>query len=62
MYSEAQLSSLAAAIFVVLVTMVIGVSIATALRPRTARQRAVVWGVFVYLAWALLGSGWLRSG
>jgi hypothetical protein len=62
MYSEAQLSSLAAAIFVVLVTMVIGVSIATGLRPRTARQRAVVWGVFVYLAWALLGFGLLRSG
>lgn len=61
MYSETQLSLLAAAIFVVLVTMVIGVSLATGLQPRTPREKAIAWGVFVYLAWALLGFGWLRS-
>lgn len=61
MFSEPQLSVLMAMIFVVLAGTLVIISMATGLRPRTPRQRTIVWGVLVYFAWVLLGFGWLRS-
>ena len=48
-------------IFVVLVCVLIAASATTAARPRTTRQATLVRLVLVFLAWALLGVGWLRS-
>ena len=48
-------------IFAVLVCLLVVVSVSTEARPQTARQWARVWLLFVFLAWALLGVGWLRS-
>jgi hypothetical protein len=48
-------------IFAVLVTATLVVGLSTRARPRSRRDWALVWVVFVLLAWALLGAGWLRS-
>lgn len=45
---------------VLMVAMVIA-SLTTGARPRTSRQWKLVWVVLVFLAWALLGFGWLRA-
>lgn len=39
----------------------IAVGVMTRARPRTRRDWALVWGVLVLLAWAVLGSVFLRS-
>jgi hypothetical protein len=48
-------------IFAVLVTAMLVMGLTTRARPRNRRDWALVWAVLVLLAWALLGSGWLRS-
>jgi hypothetical protein len=48
-------------LFALLVAALVGVSLATGSRPRSAREWTWVWGVFVFLAWVLVGFGWLRS-
>jgi len=48
-------------IFVVLVVGVLVASTVAGLRPKTARERTLMWVLFLFLAWALLGFGWLRS-
>ena len=48
-------------IFVALVVVILVVSAVTGLRPKTARERTLVWLLFLFLAWALVGFGWLRS-
>lgn len=48
-------------VFVVLfVALVVG-GVFTRARPRTAREWRLVWVLLVFLAWALVGFGWLRS-
>ncbi len=49
-------------IFVVLVCVLVVASAITNARPQTTRQWTLVRLVLVFLAWALLGAGWLRSG
>jgi hypothetical protein len=49
------------ATFVVLVAVLFIVSTVTRARPRATRDWILVWGVLVFLAWALVGFGWLRS-
>jgi hypothetical protein len=48
-------------IFAALVAVLIVTSAATAARPRNARDWTLVWAVLVFLTWALVGFGWLRS-
>ena len=48
-------------IFAVLVFAIVIVALTTGARPQTPRQWMFVWGVIVFLAWALLGVGWLRA-
>jgi len=48
-------------IFVVLVVAMIAAGLTTGARPRTSRQWTIVWLLIVFLAWALLGFGWLRA-
>jgi TctA family transporter len=48
-------------IFVVLVTAMVIVGLTTRARPRSRRDWGLLWAVLVFLAWALLGFGWLRS-
>jgi hypothetical protein len=48
-------------IFAVLVAAMIVAALTTGARPRTSRQWTLVWAVLVFLAWALLGFGWLRA-
>jgi hypothetical protein len=48
-------------IFVVLVGVLITAGLTTRAKPRSPRQWTWVWGLVVFLAWALLGFGWLRS-
>jgi len=47
--------------FVVLVGAIIVAGLTTRARPRSPRQWTYVWAVVVFLAWALLGFGWLRA-
>jgi hypothetical protein len=49
------------AIFVVLLLTLLIAGLTTRARPRNPREWMLVWGVLVFLAWALLGAGWLRS-
>lgn len=49
-------------IFVVLLIAMVIVALTTRARPRTPRDWTLVWVVLVFLVWALLGFGWLRSG
>jgi hypothetical protein len=49
-------------IFVILVVALIVASAVTGKRPKSAREWTLVWVLFVFLAWALVGFGWLRSG
>jgi hypothetical protein len=48
-------------VFVVLVCVLFVAALTTRARPRTRRDWTLVWAVLVFLAWALLGFGWLRS-
>jgi len=48
-------------IFVVLVCVLVIAGVTTRARPQTARQWRFVWALVVFLAWALVGFGWLRS-
>ena len=48
-------------VFVVLFAALIVASAVTRTRPRTARDWRLVWVLLVFLAWALVGFGWLRS-
>jgi hypothetical protein len=48
-------------IFVVLVSGVVIVGLTTRARPRGRLEWTIIWVLFVFLAWALLGFGWLRS-
>ena len=48
-------------IFVVLVIILVVGSAAMGVRPRTPREWTLVWVLLVFLAWALVGFGWLRS-
>ena len=48
-------------IFAVLVVGMIIVGLTTRARPQTPRQWTIVWVVVAFLAWALLGFGWLRA-
>jgi len=60
-WNSSNLSALMVLIFVVLSAALVVAGIATRARPRTRRQWALVWGLMVFLAWALVGFGWLRS-
>jgi hypothetical protein len=48
-------------IFVVLIAALVIAGLTTSARPRTARQWTLVWLLMTFLAWALLGFGWLRA-
>jgi cytochrome bd-type quinol oxidase subunit 1 len=48
-------------IFVVLVIGMVIAGLTTRARPRTQREWTLVWAVLIFLAWALVGFGWLRS-
>lgn len=48
-------------VFVVLVLVMIIVGSTTKSRPQTQRDWTLVWAVLVFLAWALLGFGWVRA-
>jgi hypothetical protein len=48
-------------VFVVLACVMIVAGLTTRARPRTPGQWTLVWAVLVFLAWALLGFGWLRA-
>ena len=60
-WDSSQLSALMLLIFGVLFAVLVLAGTATAARPRTAREWALVRGVLVFLAWALVGFGWVRS-
>jgi hypothetical protein len=49
-------------IFAVLLIAMVTAALTTQARPRTQRDWTLVWAVLVFLAWALVGLGWLRSG
>ena len=49
---------------IIFVALVIGMVIAgltTRARPGSPREWTLVWALLVFLAWALVGFGWLRS-
>lgn len=48
-------------IFAALVCVMVAAGLTTSARPQTARHWTLVWAVLVFLAWALLGYGWLRA-
>lgn len=48
-------------IFAVLVAGMVIIGLTTRAGPQTARQWRLVWAVIAFLAWALLGFGWLRA-
>ena len=48
-------------VFVVLLLTLVIASVTTRARPRTPRDWTLVWAVLLFLAWALVGFGWLRS-
>ena len=50
-----------ALIFMALFAVLVLGSALSGARPRTARQWTFAWSVLVFLAWALLGFGWVRS-
>ena len=47
--------------FPVLVVVMVVAGLTTRARPHSARHWTLVWGLIVFLAWILLGFGWLRS-
>ena len=61
MWDSSQLSALMVLIFMVLFAVLVLGGTLTGARPRTPRQWMAAWGVLVFLAWALLGFGWIRS-
>ena len=48
-------------IFLALLAAMMIAGFTTRVRPRSSREWTFVWAVLVFLAWALLGFGWLRS-
>ena len=48
-------------VFVALLCVLVVIAATSEARPRTPREWTLVWMVLVFLAWALLGFGWLRS-
>ena len=48
-------------IFGVLFVLMLVAGLTTRARPRSAREWTLVWVVLVFLMWALVGFGWLRS-
>ena len=48
-------------VFALLVIAMFVATMTTGAGPRTPRQWTLVWGVLVFLAWALLGFGWVRA-
>ena len=48
-------------VFIALVVVMIITTVTTGARPRTSREWTLVWVVLVFLAWALLGHGWVRA-
>jgi hypothetical protein len=48
-------------IFLVLVIGMVIAGLTTRARPRNQREWKLVWALLVFLAWALVGFGWLRS-
>jgi hypothetical protein len=48
-------------VFVALVALLVIAGLTTRARPQTPWQWTLVWLVMVFLAWALLGFGWLRA-
>ena len=48
-------------VFGVLVAGMIIAALTTGARARSARERTLAWALLVFLAWALLGLGWVRS-
>jgi hypothetical protein len=48
-------------IFVALVMTLVIAGLTTRARPRRRREWTLIWAVVVFLAWALLGFGFLRS-
>jgi hypothetical protein len=48
-------------IFVALMAVIVIAGLTTSARPETLRQWTVVWLLVVFLAWVLLGFGWLRA-
>jgi hypothetical protein len=48
-------------VFGVLVAGMIIAALTTGARLRSARERTLAWALLVFLAWALLGLGWVRS-
>lgn len=48
-------------IFAVLVIVMVVAGLTTRTRPRTSGQWTLVWVVITFLAWVLLGFGWLRA-
>jgi len=48
-------------IFLLLFAVLVLGGTLTGARPRTSRQWMAAWGVLVFLAWALIGFGWVRS-
>ena len=60
-WDSSHVSALMVLIFMMLVAALVLGSTFTAAGPRTARQRTLSWGLLIFLAWALLGFGWVRS-
>jgi hypothetical protein len=48
-------------VFVALLCFLVVAAITSGARPRTPREWTLVWTLLVFLGWALLGFGWLRS-
>jgi hypothetical protein len=48
-------------IFVALICVMVIIGLTTSARPQTPRQWTAVWLLVVFLAWVLLGFGWLRA-
>jgi hypothetical protein len=48
-------------VFVALLCVLMVVATTSEARPRTQREWTLVWMLLVFLAWALVGFGWLRS-
>jgi hypothetical protein len=47
--------------FAALVVAMVIAGLTTGARPRTSGQWTLVWFVMAFLAWALLGFGWLHA-
>lgn len=48
-------------VFVALMMLMVIAGLTTSARPQTGRLWTVVWLLIVFLAWVLLGFGWLHA-